>query len=188
MRDPCHHLWPCNGGEGGMGGNLEWMCSYTMNKCSCLVCVLCVVGWGGSVINRQHAAGAMVPTEDYNPKATPNKPQETGSGMQPQTARMRLKVAARNAECQQDKSHLGVFTFYIAVFCCWPSCSFSNIYIHIFILAVCHCVTAASNVPTFQPLHHTRTNMEGVFVEWQLKDKPRYPEQNSLQCRFVHHK
>jgi len=28
----------------------------------------------------------MVPTEDYTPNATPNKPQETRSGMQPQTA------------------------------------------------------------------------------------------------------
>jgi hypothetical protein len=35
----------------------------------------------------------MVPTEDYTPNATPNKPQETRSGMQPQTAPTVLNIA-----------------------------------------------------------------------------------------------
>jgi len=54
-------------------------------------------------------------------------------------------------------------------FCCWISCSFSNTYTNIFILVGCLCGTAASNVPTCWPPHHTRIYMEYLWNDsWRV--------------------
>jgi len=70
-------------------------------------------------------------------------------------------------------------------FCCWPSCSFSNTYtyFHTHSMSLWNCGIWCAHFPT--PISYK--NEYGEFVEWQLKGKPKYSEQNSLHYQSVHH-